>query len=72
MLLKSSQDLPEAAGPRYTDFTSQYPSAVTIAASFDVDLVHKKAVLMGREFRGKGIGVVLGPVRSYSHRVLIL
>ncbi|WVR09511.1 hypothetical protein IAU60_006579 [Kwoniella sp. DSM 27419] len=50
------------AGPRYTDFITQWPSAFTAAASFDRDLVEERAVRIGNEFRGKGINVELGPV----------
>ncbi|WVQ80171.1 hypothetical protein IAT38_002276 [Cryptococcus sp. DSM 104549] len=50
------------AGPRYTDFVTQWPSAFTAAASFDRALVEERAVRIGREFRGKGINVELGPV----------
>ncbi|OCF31533.1 hypothetical protein I316_06732 [Kwoniella heveanensis BCC8398] len=49
-------------GPRYTDFITQWPSAFTVAASFDRDLVEARAVRIGKEFRGKGINVELGPV----------
>ncbi|WWD19167.1 hypothetical protein CI109_103625 [Kwoniella shandongensis] len=50
------------AGPRYTDFVTQWPSAFTAAASFDRDLIEERAVRIGKEFRGKGINVELGPV----------
>ncbi|WVF67569.1 hypothetical protein IAT40_002327 [Kwoniella sp. CBS 6097] len=50
------------AGPRYTDFITQWPSAFTVAASFDRQLVEERAVRIGKEFRGKGINVELGPV----------
>jgi beta-glucosidase len=50
------------AGPRYTDFVTQWPSAFTAAASFDRALVLERARRVGAEFRAKGINVVLGPV----------
>ena len=51
-----------AAGPRYTDFVTQWPSAFTAAASFDKDLILERARRIGQEFRGKGINVALAPV----------
>jgi len=54
--------LQSAAGPRYTDFVTQFPSAFTAAASFDRDLIEQRAIAIGKEFRGKGINVELGPV----------
>jgi beta-glucosidase len=50
------------AGPRYTDFVTQFPSAFFAAASFDRDLMYERAVRIGNEFRGKGINVALAPV----------
>ncbi|WWC90596.1 uncharacterized protein L201_005532 [Kwoniella dendrophila CBS 6074] len=50
------------SGPRYTDFVTQWPSEFTAAASFDRDLIEERARRIGREFRGKGINVELGPV----------
>ncbi|WVQ68370.1 uncharacterized protein L199_006577 [Kwoniella botswanensis] len=50
------------AGPRYTDFVTQWASAFTAAASFDRDLIEERAKRIGKEFRGKGINVELGPV----------
>ncbi|WWC71463.1 uncharacterized protein I206_105421 [Kwoniella pini CBS 10737] len=50
------------SGPRYTDFVTQWPSEFTAAASFDRDLVEERARRIGKEFRGKGINVQLGPV----------
>ncbi|WRT68513.1 uncharacterized protein IL334_005489 [Kwoniella shivajii] len=50
------------AGPRYTDFVTQWPSEFTAAASFDRDLIEQRAERIGKEFRGKGINVELGPV----------
>lgn len=51
-----------ASGPRHTDFVTQFPSAFTAAASFDRDLIEERARAIGKEFRGKGINVELGPV----------
>ncbi|TYJ52305.1 hypothetical protein B9479_007091 [Cryptococcus floricola] len=50
------------AGPRYTDYVTQWPSEFISAASFDRDLMWERAVRIGQEFRGKGVNVMLGPV----------
>ncbi|KAL7422426.1 hypothetical protein Q5752_003074 [Cryptotrichosporon argae] len=50
------------AGPRYTDFVTQFPSEFSAVASFDRALMTERAARIGREFRGKGINVELGPV----------
>nr|XP_018261591.1 uncharacterized protein I303_06029 [Kwoniella dejecticola CBS 10117]OBR83749.1 hypothetical protein I303_06029 [Kwoniella dejecticola CBS 10117] len=50
------------SGPRYTDFVTQWPSEFTAAASFDRELIEGRARRIGKEFRGKGINVELGPV----------
>jgi len=55
-----------AAGPRYTDFITQWPSAFTAAASFDRDLIAERARRIGYEFRGKGINVALAPVGDHA------
>ncbi|KAJ2894000.1 putative beta-glucosidase G [Zalerion maritima] len=44
------------------DLISIFPSGVTVAATWDKDLMYRRALLMGSEFRGKGINVHLGPV----------
>lgn len=41
--------------------TTQWPSALTVAASWDVKLLNKWATAMGEEFRDKGANVALGP-----------
>ncbi|ORX38400.1 glycoside hydrolase superfamily [Kockovaella imperatae] len=50
------------SGPRYTDFVTQFPSPFFAAASFDRDLLYKKGLHIGKEFRGKGINVALSPI----------
>lgn len=51
-----------AAGLRYTDFVTQFPSQFTMATSFDRDLVQEMTERMSAEFAGKGVNVQLGPV----------
>ena len=48
------------AGVRFTDFNSVFPAAINTAATFDKDLMFKRAQALAREFKGKGVNVVLG------------
>ncbi len=54
------QDSP--VGVRLTDFNSVFTSGQTAAATFDRDLLYARGYAMGREHRGKGVTVQLGPV----------
>ncbi|GAB7353085.1 hypothetical protein MBLNU459_g3630t1 [Dothideomycetes sp. NU459] len=54
------QDSP--LGVRDTDFNSAFPAGVTIAATWDRDLIRQRGVDMGTEHRLKGVDVQLGPV----------
>ncbi|CAE6532924.1 unnamed protein product, partial [Rhizoctonia solani] len=47
---------------RPADFASQFPAQVTVAATWDRDLIYDRAVALDAEFKGKGIHVMLGPV----------
>ncbi|CAE6460084.1 unnamed protein product [Rhizoctonia solani] len=49
-------------GVRPADFASQFPSQVTVAATWDRDLIYERAVALAAEFRGKGVHAMLGPV----------
>ncbi|TGO81176.1 hypothetical protein BPOR_1298g00010 [Botrytis porri] len=44
------------------DLISVFPSGVTLAATWDRDLVYQSYKALGQEFRGKGTHVALGPV----------
>ncbi|KAF7925812.1 hypothetical protein EAE99_005847 [Botrytis elliptica] len=44
------------------DLISVFPSGVTLAATWDRDLVYQSHRALGEEFRGKGAHVALGPV----------
>ncbi|KAF5873165.1 putative beta-glucosidase 2 protein [Botrytis fragariae] len=44
------------------DLISVFPSGVTLAATWDRDLVYQSYKALGEEFRGKGTHVALGPV----------
>lgn len=49
-------------GLRFESFVSQFPAAVTVAASFDRELMSERARALGDEFRARGVHVQLGPV----------
>ncbi|SCO91266.1 probable beta-glucosidase precursor [Fusarium oxysporum] len=46
---------------RAVDYSSTFPSGVTVAASWDKALMYERYLAMGREFRGKGAHVALAP-----------
>ncbi|KAK6863554.1 beta-glucosidase [Apiospora arundinis] len=48
-------------GVRATDFVSSFPSAIHAGASWDKNLTHERAFYMGKEFKAKGVNVLLGP-----------
>ncbi|KZL81604.1 glycosyl hydrolase family 3 n terminal domain-containing protein [Colletotrichum incanum] len=50
-----------ATGVRQADNVTVFPSGITTGATFDKDLMYARAVAMGKEFRGKGANVYLGP-----------
>ncbi len=54
------QDAP--VGVRGTDFNSVFPSGQTAAATFDRGLIYRRGFAMGKEAKGKGVNVLLGPV----------
>lgn len=54
------QDSP--VGVRDTDFNSVFPAGVTIASTWDRNLMYLRGYDMGSEHRGKGSDVQLGPV----------
>ena len=47
---------------RQAVLASVYPAELSVAASWDRSLAHKRAFYMGTEFRAKGAHVALGPV----------
>ncbi|KAI0416324.1 glycoside hydrolase superfamily [Xylaria grammica] len=49
-------------GPRSTNFVSSWPAGLSVGASWNRELAHKRAVGMGGEFRAKGVNILLGPV----------
>ncbi|KAI1099921.1 glycoside hydrolase family 3 protein [Jackrogersella minutella] len=48
-------------GVRATDLVNSYPSAIHVGASWDRNLTYERAYYMGREFKAKGVNVLLGP-----------
>jgi beta-glucosidase len=55
-----SQDGPLAI--RQADYASAFPAGLTVAATWDRDLAHKRGYEMGMEFKDKGANIILGPV----------
>ncbi|KXS13088.1 glycoside hydrolase family 3 protein [Gonapodya prolifera JEL478] len=53
------QDSP--TGVRFADLVSAFPAAINVGATFDKLLMFRQGLLMGREERGKGVQVTLGP-----------
>ncbi|KAH6896530.1 glycoside hydrolase superfamily [Thelonectria olida] len=49
------------AGYARSDGVSVFSSGITAAATWDRDLIYKRAVALGEEFRAKGAHVYLGP-----------
>nr|CEG05557.1 unnamed protein product [Fusarium clavum] len=48
-------------GVRATDFVNSYPSALHVGASWDRNLTYQRGYYMGKEFKAKGVNVLLGP-----------
>jgi beta-glucosidase len=49
------------AGIRGQEFVSAFPAGIHLGATFDKDLMLRYGQALGREYRGKGIHVALGP-----------
>lgn len=50
-----------ATGVRQADNVTVFPSGITTGATWDKDLMYARGVAMGKEFRGKGANIYLGP-----------
>jgi beta-glucosidase len=59
LIASSLQDGP--LGVRNTDHNTAFPAGITVGATFDKDLMYRRAVAIGEEFRGKGVNIHLGP-----------
>ncbi|RDA92528.1 hypothetical protein CP533_4166 [Ophiocordyceps camponoti-saundersi (nom. inval.)] len=57
-------------GLRATDFVNAYPSGIHVGASWNKALARQRGMAMGREFRKKGVNVLLGPVVGPAWRVV--
>lgn len=50
-----------ANGVRQADNVTVFPDGITAGATFDKKLIYERAVAIGKEARGKGVNVWLGP-----------
>lgn len=50
-----------ALGVAATDNITAFPAGITTGATWDKDLIYARGVALGKEFRGKGANVFLGP-----------
>ncbi|KAK0728134.1 glycosyl hydrolase family 3 N terminal domain-containing protein [Lasiosphaeria miniovina] len=50
-----------ALGVAATDNVTAFPAGITTGATWDKNLIYARGVALGREFRGKGANVYLGP-----------
>ncbi|PMB69155.1 putative beta-glucosidase F [Beauveria bassiana] len=50
-----------ASGIRQADHVTAFPDGITVGATFDKELMYQRGVAMGKEARGKGVNVLLGP-----------
>ncbi|KAH6904389.1 cellulose-binding beta-glucosidase [Coprinopsis sp. MPI-PUGE-AT-0042] len=51
-------------GVRFADYVSVFPNGINAAASWNRRLIRERGLLMGREFKGKGVNVALGPMMN--------
>lgn len=49
------------AGIRGQEFVSSFPAGISLGATFDRNLMLKYGQALGKEYKGKGIHVALGP-----------
>ncbi|KAH7406057.1 beta-glucosidase 2 precursor [Phaeosphaeria sp. MPI-PUGE-AT-0046c] len=48
-------------GVRNTEQNTAFPAGITVGATWSKDLMYRRAVAIGEEFRGKGVNIHLGP-----------
>lgn len=48
-------------GVRAAELVSSFPSALHAGASWDRDLAYRRAWYMAKEFKAKGVNIILGP-----------
>lgn len=50
-----------ANGIRQADHVTVFPDGITVGATFDKGLMYERGVAIGKEARGKGVNIWLGP-----------
>ena len=48
-------------GIRFADHITAFPAGLTVAATWNRDLMYRRGRVLGKEVRGKGVNVLLGP-----------
>ncbi|KAG9086826.1 hypothetical protein FS749_003342 [Ceratobasidium sp. UAMH 11750] len=51
-------------GVRFADRVTAFPAGINAAATWDRDLIRRRGEAMGKEFKGKGVHVALGPMMN--------
>ncbi|EKM59357.1 glycoside hydrolase family 3 protein [Phanerochaete carnosa HHB-10118-sp] len=51
-------------GVRDTDFVTAFPTGITAASTWNRTLIRLRGLFMGREHKGKGVNVALGPMMN--------
>ncbi|THV03106.1 glycoside hydrolase [Dendrothele bispora CBS 962.96] len=55
-------------GVRFGDFVTAFPTGIHAASTWNRELIRLRGLLMGREHRGKGVNVALGPMMNMGGR----
>ncbi|UJR25888.1 hypothetical protein I4U23_007236 [Adineta vaga] len=63
------QDSPSGVGDG-VQFSTAFAPGIQIAATWDRDLFYRRAVAIGKEFRGKGVHFALGPMMNIDRNAL--
>ncbi|KAJ6110171.1 beta-glucosidase M [Penicillium sp. IBT 16267x] len=58
-------------GLRGTDYVNSWASGISVGASWNRDLANERATSMGKEYRKKGVNMILGPVVGPLGRVAL-
>ncbi|CAE6537469.1 unnamed protein product [Rhizoctonia solani] len=53
-------------GVRFTDRVTAFPAGINAGFTWDRDLIRRRGEAIGREFKGKGAHVVLGPMMNLA------
>jgi beta-glucosidase-like glycosyl hydrolase len=57
---------------RDVDFVTAFPTALSAAMTWNRTLIRTRGVFMGREHKGKGVNVALGPMMNMGCVLFIL